>query len=76
MVYVFEIFSADNVPMTRSDALLFTGELLYYFYNWCLISAFLLKVKNPTKDVLRLFHKPSQKDLKGHSDTDNLLWCQ
>jgi hypothetical protein len=63
--YVFQMAtaSASASPVTKAALIIFVGDMLYYYYNTRLISAFLLKIKNPGKDVLRFQHKESNVDL-------------
>jgi hypothetical protein len=62
-VYVITVDSAKSTPLTKGAALLFVADLLYYYYNWLLVSAFVLKLMNPRKDVLRYVHKESTVDM-------------
>ena len=64
--YLFLVATGDvsPAPLRKGDLVLFTGEIAYLIYNWCLISGFLLKLKNPGKDVLRLAHKPARCQLR------------
>lgn len=63
-LYVFLMATAESQsPLTRGQLVIFVGEMLYYFYNCLLISAFLLKWRNPRKDVLRFVHKQSNEEL-------------
>jgi hypothetical protein len=63
--YVFQMAtaSASASPVTKAALIIFVGDVLYYYYNTRLISAFLLKIKNPAKDILRFQHKESNVDL-------------
>lgn len=64
MFLSLSLYVALSGSVTKSDAIVFVGEMLYYYYNVLLISAFLLKLKNPTKDVIRYVHKQSNADIK------------
>jgi hypothetical protein len=63
--YVFQMASSSAAasPVTKAALIIFVGDMLYYYYNTRLISAFLLKIKNPAKDILRFQHKESNVDL-------------
>lgn len=61
--YAWVISLPSAAPVTRGDLVVFVGEMLYFYYNTQLFSGFVLKVKNPTKDVLRFVHKDANKDI-------------
>jgi hypothetical protein len=63
--YVFQMATASSSssPVTKAALIIFLGDVLYYYYNTILVSAYLLKIKNPSKDILRFQHKESNVDL-------------
>ena len=62
-VFTIAVDSAKSAPLTKGTFLLLIGELLYFYYNALLVAAFLLKLRNPGKDVLRHVHKESTVDM-------------
>lgn len=62
-VFVIAVDSAKSAPLTKGTFLLLIGDLLYFYYNTLLVAAFVLKLRNPSKDVLRYQHKESTVDM-------------
>ena len=67
LLYTTNVVRSDALVdgvLSKGDLVVFAAEMLYFYYNCALLAAFLRKIRNPYRDVLRVVYKDATEDVR------------